>query len=213
MTLKLIAIGFGSFALALSGALMPGPLLTITVTDATRRGFMSGPLIITGHAILELILVVAIIFGLGPVLQLPIVIGSISLMGGVILLLMGTVMLRTSSTTAPGNDITGEIRLSNPILMGIMGSLSNPYWIIWWATIGLGYLVAAKNLGNAGIACFFAGHITADFAWYSIVSYAISRGKKIFSDRIYKSIMLTCSIILILFGCWFLVTSFSHLIR
>ena len=65
----LAAIAGTSFILALSGALMPAPLLTVTVAEAAQRGVRAGPLIITGHAILELLLVVAVIKGLGGVSQ------------------------------------------------------------------------------------------------------------------------------------------------
>ena len=64
---SLIAIFFTSMVVALSGAMMPGPLLTITITESTRRGVASGPLLIAGHAVLELVLVIALLFGLGNV--------------------------------------------------------------------------------------------------------------------------------------------------
>ncbi len=65
---ELAAIFGGSFTLALSGALMPGPLLTVTVAESARIGFRAGPLLMTGHAVLELLLVIAIVYGLGPFL-------------------------------------------------------------------------------------------------------------------------------------------------
>ena len=79
---ELAAIFGGSFTLALSGALMPGPLLTVTVSESTRIGFKAGPLLMTGHAVLELLLVIAIVYGLGPFLKSPSVMGIISLFGG-----------------------------------------------------------------------------------------------------------------------------------
>ncbi len=64
------------------------------------------------------------------------------------------------------------------IISGAMVSLANPYWIIWWATIGMGYLMSAIKSGIAGVGAFFIGHILADLAWYSLVSFGISKGKK-----------------------------------
>jgi len=46
--------------------MMPGPLLTITISESSQRGFFIGPALILGHAILELILVIALLFGLAP---------------------------------------------------------------------------------------------------------------------------------------------------
>ncbi len=57
----LAGVPVSSFVVALSGALMPGPLLTVTVGEATRRGFWAGPLIILGHGLLELTLVLLLL--------------------------------------------------------------------------------------------------------------------------------------------------------
>ena len=46
-----------SFVIALSGALAPGPLLAACISESTKHGFKSGPLMILGHAILEIIMV------------------------------------------------------------------------------------------------------------------------------------------------------------
>ena len=94
MAIALLVIFATSFVVALSGALMPGPLLTITVSESARRGWIAGPLIILGHGILELLLVVAISFGFGEALTRGHVLSSISVIGGAILFWMGWSMLR-----------------------------------------------------------------------------------------------------------------------
>jgi threonine/homoserine/homoserine lactone efflux protein len=102
----------------------------------------------------------------------------------------------------------GEARSSggarHPLVLGILTSLANPYWTLWWATIGLGYLIAAKRLGIMGVTCFFLGHIAADFAWYSLVSFSISRGKPFLSDTGYRGLVRVCGLVLLCFGSWFL---------
>jgi threonine/homoserine/homoserine lactone efflux protein len=82
-------IFFTSFLVGLSGALMPGPVLVVTVSHATRRGFIAGPLIVLGHALLELALVVGISLGLGQYLVLEPVSGVLGIVGGVVLAWMG----------------------------------------------------------------------------------------------------------------------------
>ncbi|HEY1405238.1 MAG TPA: LysE family transporter, partial [Spirochaetota bacterium] len=62
----LFSIFGSSFLIALSGAMMPGTLLTVTVAESTRRGMIAGPLLILGHAILEFALLLALLFGLAP---------------------------------------------------------------------------------------------------------------------------------------------------
>ena len=81
----LITIFATSFVLALSGALMPGPLLTITLSESAKRGFRAGPLVVLGHGILELALVLLLFLGLAPVLKNDHVIGGLGVTGAVIL--------------------------------------------------------------------------------------------------------------------------------
>jgi len=211
---ELAAIFAGSFVLALSGALMPGPLFTITITESARRGFVAGPLLMTGHAVLELALVTAILQGLGKFLELPVVLGVIGLIGGSLLIYFGIDMVRVAGRLSLRGvpDASSAGYAKHPLMLGVLASLANPYWTLWWATIGLGYLVAAKRFGVAGVACFFVGHIAADFAWYSLVSFGISRGKTFLSDTGYRGLVRACGAILLCFGGWFLYAAKGNLL-
>ena len=201
---ELAALAVGSFVIALSGALMPGPLLTITIGESARRGARAGPLLMVGHGILEGVLVVVILSGLSAFLTDDRFKLVSFLLGGTVLFIMGCSMIRQSSSIRFDAIMQGESKGGNLILLGIAGSLSNPYWIIWWATIGLGYLFAAIKTGIPGVISFFAGHIAADFAWYCLVSAAVARGRSIFSNTRYRRLILGCGIFLLFFGAWFL---------
>ncbi|MBW1925079.1 MAG: LysE family transporter [Deltaproteobacteria bacterium] len=185
---------------------MPGPLLTVTVSESARIGLRAGPLLITGHAILELLLVVALVLGLGPVLKDSLVMGIVALVGGGMLVWMGIDMIR-NSTKASLNNAEGAKESKkgpHPVFVGLLASLANPYWTLWWATVGLGYLVMSMRYGAAGIAVFFAGHLTADYAWYVLIALGISRGKRLLKDTSYRLIIRACGLILTGFGGWFL---------
>ncbi len=209
----LVGIAGTSFTLALSGALMPGPLLTVTVAEAARRGAWAGPLVITGHVIIELLLVVAVIKGLGPLLKAPTVIGTISLLGGMILLVLGVDMVRKASTLTLRQEAAPDSQgaFGHPLILGVVGSLANPYWTIWWVTIGLGYMATARQFGFPGLASFFLGHIAADYGWYILVALGIARGKTVVSEKSYRIMIRGCGIFLVCFGFWFLAAAFQYL--
>ena len=82
MLTALITIFSTSFMIALSGALMPGPVLTVTVSESTRRGALAGPLMMLGHGILELALIMALFAGLAPFLSQDKVFITVSFVGG-----------------------------------------------------------------------------------------------------------------------------------
>jgi len=191
-----------SFIIALSGAAMPGPLLTVTISETSRRGVMTGPLLIAGHALLELALVLALLMGLAPLLKMEPVFVVIALAGSAVLMWMGVGMFRSLPTIRLVTEGSAP-RGSNLILSGILMSLVNPYWSIWWATIGLSYILRSMNAGTMGVAAFFAGHILGDLFWYAAVSIAVWKGRHLLSDRGYRFLIGTCAVFLIIFSCLF----------
>ena len=195
-----------------SGAMMPGPLLTVDIKESMRLGAWTGPKLVMGHALLELALVAAIMLGFGALLGLGSVKGAIGLIGGAVLLWLAWGMIRESFSNLRlyAGDGAGE-RGMPPVLAGAVISLSNPYWTIWWATIGLSYLSRARELAIYGVGLFFTGHILADFIWYSAVSFTMARGKRVFSDRVYKGIVLACGLFLVYVGFWFIDSALGFL--
>lgn len=202
---ELTTIFATSFILALSGALMPGPLLTVTISESPRRGLVTGPLLILGHGLLELTLVAALITGLAPMLKQPSVFVVTALLGAFVLGWMAWGMFRAlpSMTLHIGQKETTN---RNLVAAGILLSMANPYWTIWWVTIGLGYITHSFTVGAWGIVSFFSGHILADLAWYSSVSAAIWKGRNFISDRIYRWMVGVCAAFLMVFAGFFAVS-------
>ena len=200
----LFVIAFSSFVVALSGALVPGPLFSITVAESARRGAIAGPLIIIGHGILELSLIVLLVLGITPFLSSPSAKLIISIVGGLVLIFMGFGLIRDArGATLLISEGEGRKGI-HPVFSGIIGSVSNPYWSIWWVTIGMSYLVSAVTFGWLGVAVFFIGHILADLGWYSLISLAVAKGKKVMGDRGYRFLLCCCGAFLVFFGLWFL---------
>jgi threonine/homoserine/homoserine lactone efflux protein len=201
-----------SFIVALSGALMPGPLLTLTVGEAARRGFWAGPLIILGHALLELALVILLLAGVGVWLHRPLVLGLVGVGGAAMLGWMGMGLLKASRHSHLEFGPQGASGL-NPVMAGVLMSAANPYWLIWWLTIGLGYVMFSMQYGWPGVALFFVGHILADFAWYTLVSGAVAQGRRFISDRLYQGFLAGCGVFLFGFGGYFAVQGVKFLLN
>ena len=200
--LSLPGIFLTSFIVALSGALMPGPMLTVTISQAAGRGWLVGPQIVLGHALLELSLVAAIVYGAGGVLTKGPVIGTIGVAGGVVLLWMGGSMVRNFRKVSLAMERKGTTFI-HPVWAGILTSLSNPYWTIWWATIGLSYIAFSLQQGSLAIALFYSGHILADLVWYLFVALLVHFGKRWVSDRGFQAVIALCGILLLFFGVYF----------
>ena len=196
---------FGSaFIVALSGALMPGPLLAVTLGHSPRYGWTFGPLAILGHGVLELGLISVVFLGAGPVLKSHGVQAIVGLAGGIILVWMGWGMFSIARSDDGDEKSNGRLGQGNrPILLGIVTSVSNPYWTLWWATVGLAYLLVAAKSGPVGIVIFFLGHISGDLAWYTLVSWGAAKGVRFTGSKFYSVILITCAFILLVLGLWF----------
>lgn len=198
----LISLFFLSFFIALSGALVPGPLLTATISQSIGKGFRSGPLIVAGHALAELSIICLMVLGLDLFLSSPMCFFVISVTGAFVLIYFGARLLLslpgiTLPEPEPGRGNSGLT------LLGLSLTLANPYWLLWWLTIGSGLLISAREYGINGIIVFFAGHILADLLWYSLISLVLGKSGKLFSLKIYRAALAMCALALICFGFWF----------
>lgn len=201
-----------SFIIALSGAMMPGPLMAVTITESSRRGAVAGPLMIFGHGLLEIGLVAGMFSGLAAFLQNESVFIVVALFGGIVLLWMGISMLMSLPTIElpkPGTEQPGQ----NLVLAGIVLSLCNPYWLIWWVSIGMGYILHSARIGLAGISAFLCGHLFADLAWYSLIALGVARGRTWFTPGMYRSLIGICGLILIGFSAYFCISGMEKLLQ
>lgn len=220
--MEVVGLFVTAFIVGLSGAMMPGPLLTVIIGETARHGIIAAPLIILGHITLELLLVGALVMGLAGFLNSS-ASQWVAIFGGFFMLWMGWNMVRdvfggrisfpTRDPVAEGaaepepplpvNNESGWIR-GKLIITGVFISLANPYWILWWVTVGLGYVTLAAKSGTIGIASFFSGHAFSDFAWYIMVGAVVSGGRKFFNDAVYRGVLVACGVFLFGLGGYFI---------
>lgn len=214
-------MGIGSliataFVVGLSGAMAPGSLLVVVVTETVRKGFWAGPVAVLGHAVMEVVMVVLLALGLGQILSYHTALGITGLLGGLMLFWFGWGTFKTARSASlnldgaanpasSGGTRTSRKGLFSTAVAGMAASISNPYWILWWATIGAAYVASGMaSHGPAGPATFLTGHLAADMAWYAFVSFALSTGARFLSDRVYRGVLYVCGAFLFLFGAYFL---------
>ena len=197
----LVGLAFGSFVLALSGALVPGPMLSATLAGSHRRGFWFGPGVVVGHALAEGPVVALLLLGLTSVLANRWVLTAIGAVGAVALTWMGVGLLRQVRRRAEIQEPT-FLRLG-AVPTGLITSLVNPYWYLWWVTQPTLLLAGAAARGWLGVAAFFIGHISADLIWYSAVSLSIAKGRRLLQGRFYKALLIFCATILFVMAVLF----------
>jgi len=204
--MELVTLFFYSFGIGFSGALMPGPLLAVGLAETPRNGWQTGPIISIGHAIAEVAVVVALAFGAAAISRNPWITHAIGVIGGLALVLMGGSMVWEILRKKVNYDLTGRKPDPGHKLAGkgITATLSNPYWFLWWATIGLALLVKSQEFGWVGPVVFYFGHILSDFVWYTAVSIVLWRGSKLLLGRGLQVLILGCAAFLLYLGVTFI---------
>ncbi len=193
---------------------MPGPVSMVTISQSARYGFWAGPLVTAGHAIAEIAAVAALAMGLGKVFKRSLVAGLIGLLGGGFLLWMGIDIARSgwvgiALELEPGE--MGGLTAFGSVGAGVLASISNPYWVVWWASVGASYVALALRRGLPGLGAFFSGHILSDLSWNSLLAFLIASGRGFLSVSFYRGVLVVCGLILVALAIYFIYSGFGFL--
>jgi threonine/homoserine/homoserine lactone efflux protein len=185
-----------------SGVMSPGPLFAANITYGLKEGFRSGIKIAIGHSIVELPLVILLGIGVFSLEIFPEFRVIISIFGAITL--FGFAIMQIKSIFKKNSGISTKPK-HGPIITGILFSALNPFFIIWWLTIGFKLISDAMLIwAFAGILIVFVLHIWMDFVWLGMVAFLASKSVKIISNKNYKIMISGLSLILIYFGITFL---------
>lgn len=206
LTIEIFRALLLGFTVGLTGALVPGPMLFATIEVSLRKGWLAGPEVVIGHILVELMLSILITFGAASLVGSG-TISAISVIGGLALMVFGLLTVRDAKAAASARaswDASGLKFTSNPVTLGLITSVSNPYFWIWWLTAGSALVIKAHELGILISVAFILGHWAADLSWFTAVSGSFSRGKALLSQKMHRYILYACGIFLIIFGFYFM---------
>ena len=200
MSGSLITFILQAVAVSLSGVIAPGPVTAATLAAGTRWRH-AGALVAVGHGIVEFPLMLLIMAGTSTLFASKGVTIGIGLVGGAFLILMGSQMLRS---LGKNQDQTGIKAARNPILTGVILTVGNPYFLLWWVTVGLALATRALALGALAFGMFAIVHWLCDLVWLEALSLASFKGTRLLGQRSQKVVLAVCSAALILIGLAFI---------
>lgn len=191
-----------------SGALAPGPLFFVTLSEGVKSGTKSGLIFSVAHTLVEFSLVMLLALGLLSVASEPVVRLAVGVAGGVALLVFGVVQIRGSFVSKTDGEQSGRKANRSLLFIGLAFTGLNPYFIIWWLTIGANLiLLALEFAGLFGVVFMYVCHVWVDYAWLTLLANLAKRSNKILKLKCYRVLMAVFGIVLIYFGLSFLVDS------
>ena len=212
-SVELLAFGFTAFLVGFSGAIVPGPMLTVSITESFKKGYKAGTSVVFGHVAAETGMVVLLGLSLSQILGLKAPFIAICVIGGAFLVFMGINLIKSGQGRASIQATPEKRTLAyGPIYGGIITSLSNPFFFLWWFTVGAAFVFEGLRLaGLVGLAAFLIGHWASDFSWYGFVSICTDRGAAIAGDRAYRIILISCGVFLSILGLGFVYSGFINI--
>jgi len=184
-----IEVFLASFLVGLTGAVSPGPMSASILGMSHKKPLLSTAGLVAGHGIVEAAIIIGIIFGLS---SLPYQ-TEIALLGCVTIVILGVLQFMAE----PEKKAARAEGAGAPFVAGIVLTLSNPYWWIWWLTFGAGFLAL-----QPAYAAFFVGHISADLVWFGILAFTASRGAEILGEK-YRWVVKGSGVAMAAFGIFF----------
>ncbi len=205
--LELFSFAISVILISASGVMSPGPLFTANLIHGVRGGLNAGIKVAYGHTVVELPLIIMIGFGVLSLETFPQFKLAIAIIGALGLFVFAGIQIK--SVISKKEVITKTKQ--NPFLTGIFLSALNPFFLIWWFTIGFKLISDAIVLWSfAGIFVLFAFHIWMDFAWLGFIAAVAKKGSKFLGNRNYKALIIGLSALLIFFGINFLIDALIH---
>ncbi len=188
--------------ISLSGVMQPGIMFAIAVAKSYKSPW-AGVQIALGHAVIEVPLILLIYFGFARFFQNNVVQLVLSILGGGMIIWIGVAMFRArTEVTQKGKDLP-----YNAFSAGVLTSMFNPFFWVWWATVGSMLTMKILDFGILGLVLFIMVHWVCDLVWLSMVSIFIYKTQSFWGRKLQEWVFIGCSLLLVGFGAWYLVSA------
>jgi threonine/homoserine/homoserine lactone efflux protein len=186
---------------SLSGVMAPGPMFTATLAKSLKSQW-AGMQISLGHAVIEVPLILLVYFGLARFFEYSLVQLLLGVLGGIMIIWMGIGLFRSRKVmSGEGKDTTYSAFTTGIIMTGL-----NPFFLVWWVTIGSLLLMSfLAEVGAWGLPFFIVVHWLCDLVWLSLVSFSIYKTRKFWSQKTQEWVFIFLSLVLLYFGAQFIV--------
>ncbi len=201
----LYALGLTAF-ISLSGVMMPGPVFAAAVVKGYEDK-LAGVWIAVGHGVVEFPLMALLFLGFARFVESPVLTMVIGVAGGAVLIYLGASMILKQR-----GEMDTRAMPQHPLVLGIVTTTSNPYFLIWWVTIGLALILMVYPFALAGFVAFAVVHWSCDLGWNGFVSATVHSTKRFWRDRSKRVVFMVVATFLVALGSWFIYSGVRNLL-
>ena len=193
--------------ISLSGVMMPGLMFGVTLVKSLKSPW-AGAEIALGHAVIEVPIILLIYFGFARFFENIVVQLVLSTLGGGMIIWLGIGMFRARTEMIHGSKDLPY----NAFIAGILTTALNPFFWLWWVTIGVMLEMKFLDFGVMGLAVFIVVHWLCDLVWLSFVSNLVYRTHSLWGRKFQEGLFVTGSLLLVGFGIWYTISGIQLMV-
>ena len=184
--------------LGLTAGISPGPLLALVFSETIRHGKKEGIKVALAPLITDLPIILFALFLLSHLAEYDLVIGVISLTGGIYLVYLGVENLRTR--IAISED---RLQKKNALKRGVVANLLNPHPYIFWFTIGGTIIHATWDIHFSVTILFILFFYSLLIGSKIAIVLVLARSRSFLRSKYYILVVRALGIVLLVFSVLF----------
>lgn len=192
-----------AFLLGLSG-LIPGPLLTLVISEALKHGIKEGVKVAVSPLFTDLPIILITILVMSRLAHTNYILGIIAFGGSLFLIYLG---FESLSYRAIDQDTASQ---ASVIKKGIIANFLNPSPYVFWFTIGAPTIIKAYSENLINVVLFIAVFYTVLIGSKVVIATITGKSKHFLSSRFYLYLIRFLGVVLFLFALYFIKSGISY---
>jgi len=189
----------------LSSGLIPGPLLTLVISETLKHGIREGIKISIVPLLSDLPIVLVTILILTRLSDIRPALGIISILGTIFLF-----YLAIESLSFKGSDIDTEVKPQS-VKKGLITNLLNPSPYIFWFSIGAPTVVKAMDIGLLSASLFILSFYFSLVGSKIMVAFVTGKSRNFLKSRNFIYTIRVLGLVLLIFAALFLKNALGYL--
>ncbi len=181
--------------LGLAAGFAPGPLLVLVISETLRHSVKEGIKVSIAPIITDAPILLVALFVLTQLSNFNLVLGIISILGGVFVLYLGYESLRTK-----GIELNLEEQSSNALKKGIITNALNPHPYVFYMTVGAPMMFKALDENILNATAFLGSFLFFLVTSKVILAIIVGKSRTFLKGSAYINIMRILGILLVLFS-------------
>jgi len=204
--MDLLSLVVSTIAISVSGVLSPGPLTASAIAMGAKRRAKGGFLIAFGHMLFEfpyVIIIASLYSTIEFLLKNVIVSYALAFAISFFILFFSYMTVKEGVSIIRSESIRierDEKYMFNPILVGVALTGLNPYFLLWWLSVGLPLIRVSADMDFPFLLLMYVAHIWMDYFWLSLMGLAGEGSVKILKSKGYGLLLVILGAVLILFA-------------